>query len=85
MPAEQTHAKPTLWPDVPAGTCIRAMAVDIDGFHHRAPHIGRIRPAVGGHRPIHQDGTLHLALRKNRGRPSGYLRLGGTEVPRPLR
>jgi len=83
MPTEQGPPTPTLWAILAAGTAVHTMAIDSNRLHHGTTGLGGLRPAMGNHRPFHQDGALHPALRKNRGRPGNHLCLRGMETPRP--
>ena len=81
MPEKQGLQTPTLWPVVTRGAPIRTIAVNCDGLHHRTPYVGNMRPAMGSHRPIHQNCALHPTPGKNRGRSGNYLRPRGMEAP----
>jgi len=85
MSAEQSLPTSAIRTILATGTLICTLAIDSHGFHHRAPGIERIRPALGSHRPVHQNGTLPPTMkgRKDGGKPSGRIRPGNMEVPQP--
>jgi len=85
MSAEQSLPTSAIQTIPTTTTSVRTLAINSHGFHHEAPGIGRVRPALGSHRSIHQDGTLPPTTkrRKDGGRLSGHIHPGNMEVPWP--
>jgi len=84
VPAQQGVPAPTVRDVLPTGITIHPMAIHSNGLHHETSPLRRLRSAVGGHRPIHQDGALPSSQkrRKNGGKPGGHFRKRSTETPR---
>jgi len=87
MPTKQGISTPTLLAVLPAGTAVRTMAVHSNGLHHGDTNHGGVRPAIGDHRSIHQNGPLSPSEEKqeNRDRPGNSFRQRSMEIPRPPR
>ena len=83
MPEEQGGLAPTVRTFLPLGTTVRPLAVHRNGLHFGAATLGRMRPIVGGYRPIHKDGAFPSPLKgkEDGGRPGGHLRPRGLEAP----
>ena len=61
------------------------MAIYSNGLYHGTPNLGQLRPIMGNHQPIHQDGAL-APLEEGReigGRPGRHLCPRSMEVSRP--
>jgi len=70
-----------VWAILAPGTTLCPVAVYRHGLHHGITTVGRMRPTVGNHRQIHQDGTLHSTPRKVGVRPNEDIRPGSMEIP----
>jgi len=70
MSAEQGSATPAIRSKLAIRASLRTLAVNSDGLHHGTPHIRGMRPAMGNHRPVYQDGALYTTTREN-GRSPG--------------
>jgi len=81
MPAEQSSQAPALRTVVAIGTSLCTLAVNCNGFYHGPTAVEQTRLAMGGHRPIHQDGPLRTTERKNGGRFGGHICARNMEAP----
>ena len=84
MSAKQDISTPTVRAIVTLGATLRPMAVNSDGLHYRITDVKRLRPALGNHWPIHQDGTFCAITqgREDRGRPSKNICQRNLEISR---
>ena len=58
MSAKQDFPTPAVWAVLPTRAAIRTMAVNSNRLYHGTPDLGGVRPTLGDHRPIYQNGTL---------------------------
>jgi len=84
MPEEQGDPTLTVRTLLPLGITVRPLTVHRNGLHHGTTTLGRMRPIVGGYRPIHKNGALPPPRKEkeNGGRLSSHLRSGNLEIPR---
>jgi len=61
MPAKQGDSPPAIRSILAPRAPIRPLAIDRHGLHHGTPAFRRMRPALGNHRQVHQDGALPSA------------------------
>ena len=83
MPEEQDSTTPPLWTDFTPEASLCSLAINRYGLHHGATPVGGMRPVMGGHRPVHENGALPPPgkKQKNGQGSSHYFRTRNLEAP----